>query len=934
LTVKAATPPPALSRTRYVRTDATTLYFTMINASWIVFDSNTHRFFVSDPDSNQIMVLDSLTRKEMARIAVPGAYGIDLTPDHTVLYAGTQVGDVYAIDPVTMKVTHRYIGSQIGPYGYAAYSVRVLADGKLVLLGSQGGIPSIDGYGGFAIWNAADNSIVMYGAGPAGATQSNCVGNIGAFTLTGDRALIVEGSIDSDATLCTLDPNTGKRQIVAGVGSLFDVVSSPDGKLLFTPDYQPASVHVIDAATLAVKYTFPVAGHTSSDVAMLVSPDSKILYIPDDSIVYAYDIATGKLLGWMPNLVVEITQGGAFFTVGPATGPNMQAMDDSGIIAGPMNNGVGFIDTTALHPTPVGKGFLNAYLTPATGPAAGGTATQWDSPAIGGVSAAYFGPNPATSVSLASNGFISATTPPGIPGPADVYALFADGGTQIVPEGFSYGPTILEATPDTSNPEGAGTGVLFGYGFGPVGTTAIPADLQVTVGGKSATVTGYDPNAYGLLSPPFLLEALTFTIPAGPAGTAADIAVTTSSGTATLSGGMHYLPSSTQTYSAPGAQLAQGVYDSKRDLYYFTDAAQILVFSRAQGKWLSPIAVPAAPPGTVHRLWGISISPSGGRIAVCDAGASEVFLIDPGNPASVKTFPLTVSNGNGILTYPSGIALCDSGIAYVTAAVLGGTGYSNFFKLDTNAGTLTDLKITGPGLGSSDAMLRTQMSADGTRVFFNNDGAPFSLDTASGQVSWASISPGCCYGDYDLSVSNNQVQMEATDYLYDTDLNAASTLALNDREIQSTVYVYGAKMSPDGSLLFMPMASGIDVFDGRLGILRNRIALPLALSSNYDALVSDGKDNVLLAITGATGNGIAVLDLSSIAEPAPLPYTVSGGAWRGANGSRAGLSAHEGERTRNLKTIHVAPARIPHPLRYAVSSILPQSRSNTGVKPK
>ena len=80
------------------------------------------------------------------------------------------------------------------------------------------------------------------------------------------------------------------------------------------------------------------------------------------------------------------------------------------------------------------------------------------------------------------------------------------------------------------------------------------------------------------------------------------------------------------------------------------------------------------------------------------------------------------------------------------------------------------------------------------------------------------------------------------------------------------------KLSPDGSLLFQPTIAGIDVFDGRLGNLRTRIALPVELSANYDALVADGRDNILIAIIGQSGNGIAVIDLSSVLEPTPLPY--------------------------------------------------------------
>jgi hypothetical protein len=106
---------------------------------------------------------------------------------------------------------------------------------------------------------------------------------------------------------------------------------------------------------------------------------------------------------------------------------------------------------------------------------------------------------------------------------------------------------------------------------------------------------------------------------------------------------------------------------------------------------------------------------------------------------------------------------------------------------------------------------------------------------------------------------------------------------MNDREASDVSYVYGAKFSPDGSLLFQPSANGVDVFDGRLGLLLKRIALPFALSTNYDALVADGSDNKLIAITGANGDGIAVLDLTSIAQPAPLGYA----AQRSASLARA-----------------------------------------------
>lgn len=108
------------TRTRYVRTDATTEYLEWINAHWIIYNPVTNYFYVADPDSNRIMVLDPVTETEVGVISVPGAYSIDDTPDHMTLWVGTVIGDVCTVDPVAMAVTNRYIGSQIRNLSFPA----------------------------------------------------------------------------------------------------------------------------------------------------------------------------------------------------------------------------------------------------------------------------------------------------------------------------------------------------------------------------------------------------------------------------------------------------------------------------------------------------------------------------------------------------------------------------------------------------------------------------------------------------------------------------------------------------------------------------------------------------------------------------------------------------------------------------------------------
>ena len=81
------------------------------------------------------------------------------------------------------------------------------------------------GDGNVAVWNPADNAIKVYGG-----SLSTCIKNVGAFTVTGDRTLIVLGSRYT-GTLCTLNPATGQLNFVNGVASFVsNVAATPDGK--------------------------------------------------------------------------------------------------------------------------------------------------------------------------------------------------------------------------------------------------------------------------------------------------------------------------------------------------------------------------------------------------------------------------------------------------------------------------------------------------------------------------------------------------------------------------------------------------------------------------------------------------------------------------------------------------------------------------------
>ncbi len=597
-----------------------------------------------------------------------------------------------------------------------------------------------------------------------------------------------------------------------------------------------------------------------------------------------YDLATGKLSGWISQL--SMPSPGSYTSIQPI----YQAMTPGGLAAGVIpGGGIGLLDTTAVHALPIGSRFTETQLAIPYGPASGETDTSWlpnvvgvPAPPLGSI---YFGANVASAINNNGfPGFLEAVTPPGTAGPVDVRTFATDGSSQLIPDGFSYGPWVLESATTYSTAEGGGTADLFGYGFGPQlytgGALFIkpPSDLQLTVGGATATVADFSPNPYGstyFTAPVFPSNALHYTIPPGTAGTSSSIDVTNSTGSTIATQQMNYLPP-VQQYPVSG-QLADGIYDGIRNVYYLSDANQIRVFSLTQNTWLASIPIPA-PQGASgpQRLMGMAMSPDGSHLAVADAGAIAVYVIDLNSSNSIKSFPYA-SQFQPLTEVPTALAITNTGVVYVATSDLNGDGGCGFLlRLDPTTGLLSNV-----GPASSGNCLPTQggliaesivSSADGTRIFFNDDAILGFIDTASGQVTIPNNGYSVfAQNNYELEMSANQARLFADGFFVDTNLNGIGLQVLNAPESIDAQYVYGGAFSADGSLFFQPGSQAIDVFDGVTGAFRARIALPLPLSPNFRALVANGKDDRIIAITG-NGDGIAVIDLSSIPEPAPVTW--------------------------------------------------------------
>lgn len=893
------TPTSVRSRNAYVRSDSTAQYLSFPPPTWSLYDSTTARFFAADYGTSRLNVYDAATEKQIGFIAIPNPFGIGQSASGTI-YVGTMSGDIYLVDPVAMKITQRISSASIGSSGFSANAVFPRPDGTL-LLESYFLVPGFDwveGANNFALWDPATNALTTLPNCNNGTSRTT----FGLPTNNGARLLLMPQML-SPATnlLCSVDLSTGNVITLPAPpqtpinGYLATLTVSPDGNTV--AGFDGTSIWVLDAATLTVKNKFAASSSSSlaSNPSMLIGPDNQTVYLTgadNNQHILAYNMSSGQLLGWMPSVQIPLALG---YSVSV---PFLQGLSTNGLLGGVMDQGFGFIDINAINAPPVGSALGTAVLDVPYGPTSGGTDTSWflasdgtttNNPPLG---TTYFGSAAATGLSLGTEGFY-ATTPPGPPGPVDIITVTTDGGEQLLPEAFSYGPFVLEAPTTYATAEGGGPAQIYGYGFGPSNIPNLsaeigppPTDLQVLIGGASAALTGYLSAPYSMSDVnygqmPFPLVGTEFTVPAGIAGNTASIVVTNSSGTTTANQKFTYLPA-TVSYPLAGVSLYDGIYDSTRDLYYFTDSAQIQVFSRTQGKWLAPIPVPQpANPYGPERLLALGLSPDHSKLAVSDAGSMAIDVIDLTNSNSVQVFGLGASSvGFALNTVtPAGVTVSNGGKLFFDTYDQNGDGAPFLYTLDPATGKSSIIggtqalygEVGYPQNEGNAPWTRLILSSDGQTLYFANEGAIGAVNTSTGiGTTYCNACSDLTYGGYDIVLGNDNSTIYADGAFVDTQLNLHALQSLNYRETFDANYIYGAALSADNTLLFQPGTQAIDVFDTHTGAFLERISLPQPLNTNYRALVADGKDNVLIAITGVNGSGISVVDLTSL--PAAGPY--------------------------------------------------------------
>jgi hypothetical protein len=597
-----------------------------------VYDPALKELFISNPDINAVEVYSTVDSHWVGAISVPGPAGLSFVPGGGQLVIGTITPYIYIADPVALHVT-----SQI-------------AVPASVLTTNQGGSTNMP----VVTYAMADGSIFL-GMG-TNAQSSNepatsvvhlvhYVPTTGTFTpedpgtggVLGNPAVSLDGTSllvpGTSAIGLELYLYTTAAQGYATTSGTLQTAGFLAANLNGTQFAIVQGTATTETATLLganlqveSQYALPPTGTAGE----LFSRDGKYLYVlmvntsMSGSPVVALDTQTGAVAGYTQFAISDQT-------------PTISDLDENYNLFGSAGSGGAFIlNASQLNATD--SNVLPQFTTattnanPSVGPVTGGTQVQFtpvagpSGPADGIASSmeAYFGGIPGTTDAVgpspsSSDGqnFLTSTAPaPAAPGPVSVVLTDASDDVVFLPDGYTYGPRILHVTPNTASPQGNSIITIDAYGLGFTVT-----GTQVTIGGKAAGINNLGSSGAGLYPDQFL----TVIVPPGTPGWA-DIVLTTSNGSYTLSHGFQYLNRQT-TVPATGT-FTFAVYDTVRDLFYLTGSGNsVAVFNPATQAFQTPLQSPAAvTAGAV--LEGEALTPDASELVVADATDQSIIVFN------------------------------------------------------------------------------------------------------------------------------------------------------------------------------------------------------------------------------------------------------------------------------------------------------------------
>jgi hypothetical protein len=831
LTISVASSSVTPTRSTFARTDW--------DPTGVVYDQARKLVFVSVEVLNQVAVLSSVDGHRVATIPVQYPAGIDESVDGSAVYVvSPYFSYITTIDPNLLEVVQQTnIPQTLSGQNAFAFQLVTLSNGDVFFLPNQ----APTGPQAY-LWNPATNVFTTL--------NQQALQNLSGITRSADHSkVLISGGNSAGATAVIYDAISGNLTGPATLNGVYALAISPNGS-------QIVGVGGQGLPTIFYDNQFNAIGSVSLDVlsiaGALYSLGGSHAYVLEtdlfsgDNVSAVIDTSTFSLVGVVPSF--------AFGSALPFSGPvNVAfAIDETNMLFGPAPLGMGYLDVTS-------PGFFNLpfsyenLMSPTLESLTGATATQLQG---GYFSSAwsynvYFGPPPAspqaqrgTNISVQSSNVLNVTAPTGtVAGPANVTLTRSDGYFQVIPDGVSYGPTVLQVDANAGSPSGGDTIKVVGFGFD-------TSNLQVTIGGKAATNISRTGPIAGEILP---TATLTLTTPAGASGYA-DVVVTTPDGSTTVSGGFQYL-SSAQIYPASGSAFDDIVYDQTRQRLYITNQNhnRVEIFDLGTNAYLSPIAVGNQPTA-------LALTPDSARLAVLNSADVTMSVIDPSALQVLSTFTVLPAQDTGC-NVPLNMSPAEPHNMLLNLACPGTLNGGVFHLVNLDTGSLSCTGVAGcqsngtdMGFGNCCGLAATASTRDGSKVFLASGvGGPVGILNLTANTVTFGFS-----GTFSDAAANSDANAFAASFgIANAQLSQASIMAYEryaDAGSESLHNVIGEKLNPSGSLLFVPQDTGVDIFDVHTGRLVQHVAISdgIALATNAMALDETGTKIFLITNSGIT----------------------------------------------------------------------------------
>jgi hypothetical protein len=845
------------NRTMYVSTRATPFSAAYDPVHQLIYSSNQ--------TWNRVDVISNATHSLVRSLPVRDPRGLDISIDQKTVWVSTGSQVMYGIDTATLHATRYQLPRFVNAYNpsgtsWEGWRVLSLADGTL-MLGFSTATGSGIGYS--AVWDPTANTLTELPV-PTGGLFARWQ----LAVRSGDGKHLFSIGDDSAEVCFSYDVLTKTvSNAVQIVGYAISAAASPDGSRIAIADANGFNLYDSSFNLLG---PLPGDGGYGSTIdtidgwifgGAVFSPDGTTLYEETGAtivpVIISIDVASLQptaLAPAMPVIPVMVELSPPFYLAVPF------AVDSSGMVLGIQYHGIAFDDALArvnFVTNQSGSPTFLQHMSPYSGPMSGGTTSGGFGNAFSLTPDVYFGSNKGSGT--VSQGDLQITSPPAsVSGPVDVKMLFPDGVEVYDPQFFTYGTSLQDVILSGGPPQGNVASTLDAFGL-----PTDPTQDVVAIGANHGTVTSTQTQY-----PPFSGEQtatfLNYTVPPGSPGWA-DVTVTTSNGTGTLSKAFFYAKSVTDfaTSDTPSFIL----YDQSRNQLYLSAGDHIDVFSLASNSFSTPLQPPSL--GTTKQFQGLALTPDKKNLLVADLLDGSLAVIDLDTPSNsfAVNMPQSVTVGSCGLG-PLFVAADNVGEGIVVTGGVIGTGCGpggGLYLVNLASGTTT---TTLPGCTGGTAY--ESATADGSLVALAGwySGGSFQLYSTAQHSCLPSLTSYMQYGGTAAADGNVFATLRA---FIDADGNMLGRMGtppvFYPGRNSAVYYNYspyqdGALQNPAlndaGSLYFWAYPNHIDIVDVQHGMPRLRLSLAETVSNVVSPMAIDSGGQHIYLITSA---GLTIVDL-------------------------------------------------------------------------